>query len=72
MDQRVLMLPIDQSGHRSRARRGLLKSTNVAMIPVPSVRSVHALRDPVPDLAAKYAIQLGAHVCVQIAASGFD
>ena len=33
---------------------------------------VHVLSDPVLDIAIKYAVQLGAHVYVQIAASGFD
>jgi hypothetical protein len=33
---------------------------------------VPVLRDPVLDIAIKYAVQLGAHVYVQIAAGGFD
>ena len=34
--------------------------------------SAHVLRDPILDLAVNRAVQLGEHVCVQIAASGFD
>jgi hypothetical protein len=34
--------------------------------------SAHVLRDPILDLSVNCAVQLGEHVCVQIAASGLD